>query len=157
LDQVTAAAGPVRPRGDAAEDGALSIYATLEDVRRAPCALLRAAVPGAIAEQGAVAIRYALLSTAAAGVLMLLVRLRLLDRTVVRPLAQLTQHAVRVGAAERLDERLDLRRADELGILSREFDRMLERLADSRARLADTARAAGMSQIATGVLHDVGN
>jgi signal transduction histidine kinase len=143
--------------GDAAVDGELAIYATLADVRAAPSVLVRAAVPGEIAAQGAAAVRYALFSTLAAGVLLLLVLLRVLDRAVVEPIARLTRHAVRVGESDALDERLALARADEIGTLSREFDRMLERLASSRAALAESARAAGQSEVATGVLHNVGN
>jgi len=53
--------------------------------------------------------------------------------------------------------RFDLERADEVGVLSREFDNMMEKLAASRAALVDTAREAGKSEIATGILHNVGN
>ena len=34
---------------------------------------------------------------------------------------------------------------------------MMDKLSQSRAELAETARAAGMSEIATGILHNVGN
>ena len=54
-------------------------------------------------------------------------------------------------------ELLGLERADEIGILGREFDSMLEKLARSRATVVKTARRAGMSEIATGILHNVGN
>jgi signal transduction histidine kinase len=42
-------------------------------------------------------------------------------------------------------------------VLSGEFDRMTQKLAQSRAQVVRAARAAGMSEIATGVLHNVGN
>src|SRR5262245_44766229 len=48
-------------------------------------------------------------------------------------------------------------RKDEIGQLAGEFDRMLEKLARSREQVIETARLAGMSEIATGVLHNVGN
>jgi len=48
-------------------------------------------------------------------------------------------------------------RSDEIGILSRELDAMLDKLARSRAAVVESARAAGMSEIATGILHNVGN
>jgi signal transduction histidine kinase len=101
--------------------------------------------------------RYAFLSTIAAALLLLLVLMGLLERTVLAPIAKLTDHALAVGKTDDTYARLASDRPDEIGILSREFDDMLEKLGKSRQAVVETARAAGMSEIATGVLHNVGN
>jgi signal transduction histidine kinase len=118
---------------------------------------MHAAFSRPITAKGSVAVRYALVSTIAAGLLLMLVLLNLVQRTVLLPLGELTAHAVAIGRSEDFTKRIRSDREDEVGILAREFDGMIERVAESRAALVDTARAAGMSEIATGVLHNVGN
>jgi signal transduction histidine kinase len=137
----------------------LSAYLAYPDIRGFPALLLRANLDRAATEHGSWAVRYALVSTVAAGLLMMLVLLNMMQRTVLKPLAQLTEHAVNIGRSDDFTRRIGsgVARADEVGILTREFDSMIEKVAQSRAALVDTARAAGMSEIATGVLHNVGN
>jgi two-component system, NtrC family, sensor kinase len=69
----------------------------------------------------------------------------------------MTRHAVRIAEHEDLTARLALDRKDELGMLAREFDTMVDKLADARRRLVDHSFEAGAAQIASGVLHNVGN
>jgi sensor domain CHASE-containing protein len=132
-------------------------FAAIEDVKQAPGVMIRANVPRDITRKGMTAVQYALLSTVAAGMLMMLVLMVVLGRTVLTPIAALTQHAVHIGTTDDFSVKLSLDRKDELGVLSHEFDDMMEKLAQSRRALAEHARAAGMSEIATGVLHNVGN
>jgi signal transduction histidine kinase len=132
-------------------------YQTLSDIRQAPALLLRVEIPREITATGATAVRYGLFSTVAAGLLMILVLLMMLQRTVVAPIVRLTEHAVEIGRREDFTRKLELARGDEIGVLSREFDGMMEKLELSRAAVVKAARAAGMSEIATGVLHNVGN
>ncbi len=156
LPKVTSSTEPViEERG--AQD--LDVYTTLEDMRRAPSLLVRARIPRDISARGASAAEYALVSTVAAGVLLLLVLLGVLQRTVLTPVAKLTRHAVYIGQTEDSTVKLELAegRQDEVGVLYREFDSMLTKLARSRAAVIDTARKAGMSDIANGILHNVGN
>ena len=156
LASIVDSSGPiVRASGET-----LHAYSTLQDLGEAPALLLRANLPRDITGRGAAAVRYGLLSTVFAGLLLMLVLLALLQRAVLRPIAALTEHAVAIGRGEER-KRLSLGRAgertDEIGILAREFDGMMDQLVRSRAALVETARAAGMSEIATGVLHNVGN
>ena len=154
FDAATANDEPVvRPR-----DGeTLRTLARMTDISEAPALLIETHTRRSISASGASALRYALISTVAAGLLMMLTLLFLLSRTVLQPLAQLTNHALEIGRSEELTRKLGLQRKDEIGLLSGEFDSMLEKLAQSRAQVVRAARAAGMSEIATGVLHNVGN
>jgi signal transduction histidine kinase len=56
-----------------------------------------------------------------------------------------------------LSARLELGGKDEIAVLAREFDRMVERLAVSRTELVEMAHGAGRAEIAVNVLHNVGN
>jgi signal transduction histidine kinase len=119
--------------------------------------LLRADVPRDIMTLGTTAVNTGVVSTVIAGLVLLWVLIGLLQKIVLNPISNLMTNAVRVGEDDTADVRFDLERADEIGVLSREFDHMMEKLAASRAALVGTAREAGKSEIATGILHNVGN
>lgn len=154
LDAVTSSAEPVIVERD---DAWLSAYTTLEDARSIPALLVRADVDRRISRSGAEAARYAFISTATSGFLLLLVLLFVLRRSVIDPITKLTRHAVEIGASDDYSRRLAVKRSDELGALAREFDGMLEKLEQSRQAMVGAARDAGMSEIATGILHNIGN
>lgn len=141
----------------AVDDEHLSAYKSILDVGGYPALLVRANLRRDVTAQGSLVVRYALVSTIAAGLLLILVLLNMVQRTVLKPLGQLTDHAVEIGRSEDFTKRIRSDRKDEVGILAREFDGMIEKVAQSRAALVGAARAAGMSEIATGVLHNVGN
>jgi two-component system, NtrC family, sensor kinase len=69
----------------------------------------------------------------------------------------LTRHAVALGEDRDLTTRLELHRGDEIGVLARELDRMMERVAESRMQLVDQSFQAGFAELAKGVLHNLGN
>jgi sensor domain CHASE-containing protein/nitrogen-specific signal transduction histidine kinase len=138
-------------------DQQLAVFTTLADMRHSPALLVRADVPRDISQKGATVIQYALVSTIAAGFLLLLVLLAAMRRIVLDPIGRLTRHVVDLGHTDDMSARLRLDRNDEIGLLSREFDSMTEKLERSRAQVVEAARAAGMSEIATGILHNVGN
>ncbi|MEM7516383.1 MAG: CHASE4 domain-containing protein [Planctomycetota bacterium] len=135
----------------------LHVYRTFPDMRGKPTLLLRGDFARKITQRGYETVNYALLSTIGSALLLLFVLLQLLQRHVIRPLSKLTAHAVQVGQTEDTSARLEMQRDDELGLLAGEFDSMLGKLAASRRQLAKTARQAGMSEIASGVMHNVGN
>lgn len=139
------------------DDDVLLAYTTFPDIEKRPELFIRAEIPRHITQQGRATIRYAAISTVAASMLLMLVLTVLLRKIVLNPIRRLTDHAVHIGRTEDFDAKLELQRDDEVGILSREFDDMMTKLQQSRAALAQAARAAGMSEIATGVLHNVGN
>jgi two-component system, NtrC family, sensor kinase len=154
LDQLSASSRPVFREVD--EDH-LAAYVAYPDIRNLPALVVRGALGRGVTARGNSAVHYALFSTVAAGLLLMVVLLYLLQRTVIAPIARLTGHAVAIGRSEDFTRRIESDRDDEVGILAREFDGMIEKVAQSRADLVKAARAAGMSEIATGVLHNVGN
>ena len=141
----------------ALSDERLEVYATLDDVRKRPEFLVRTVLNRRIASATSVAIRSGLLSSLSLSLGLLLVLLVALRALVLRPIAALSRSVVRIGESEDFSIRVEAGRNDELGALATEFNRMLERLEEARMQVIETARAAGMSEIARGILHNVGN
>ncbi|HEY1726696.1 MAG TPA: CHASE4 domain-containing protein [Steroidobacteraceae bacterium] len=125
------------------------------DVYGTTLAGLRVDLPRLITRRGHAAIVYATLCLLAAAVVVLVVLVGVLNRVVLQPLAQVTRHAVSID--DDLQGRLDLKGDDEFARLAREFDRMVERLADSRRQVVDQSFQAGFAELARGVLHNIGN
>jgi sensor domain CHASE-containing protein len=142
---------------EAADSDNLNVYTTVPDTKGDAVLLITTKIPRDISAQGFTTMRYALYSIIAAGVGVLLIMLLLLQWTILKPLTKLTRHALAVGKNADLASRLDLHRKDELGTLANEFNEMVKKLSDSRSRLMQLSRDAGMADVATGVLHNVGN
>jgi two-component system NtrC family sensor kinase len=130
---------------------------TVLDVAGQPVLRLQVDTPRSIVAQGQTTLRYATLSLGLAGGLVLLLLLATLRRSVLNPLSRLTRHATAVGTQGDLDARLDLDRKDELGVLANELNTMVERLAETRQRLLDQSFKSGVAEMASGVLHNIGN
>jgi sensor domain CHASE-containing protein len=133
------------------------VYRDLPDIYGRPAVTLRIDVPRAVSAQGRDAIAYALVSLFMAGAIVLLVLIATLRRLVLIPVSAMTQFAVTTGEGDDLTQRMAVNRGDELGVLAREFDRMVDKLTDARRRLVDQSFEAGAAQVASGVLHNIGN
>jgi sensor domain CHASE-containing protein len=140
-----------------ADNRLLHVYATFPDIQGVPALLIRADIPREISAKGDTALRFALFSIIAVGIVILFVLFVLLQRTVVAPIAKLTTHVVSVGKSDDLSTRLSLQRKDEVGTLARECDRMLEQLSDARRKLLEQSYHSGMSEMASGILHNIRN
>jgi signal transduction histidine kinase len=86
-----------------------------------------------------------------------------LIRNATAPLRKLRDSAEIVGRGD-FSCRVEVTSADECGMLARSFNQMTENLKRSReeletahAELMETSRRAGMAEVATGVLHNIGN
>jgi len=133
------------------------VFRQFADVSGVPALVLRIEVPRSISARGAEVVTYAAVFLAAAGTIVLLLMILMLNRTLLGPLARVTRQAVAVGEADDLSARLNLDRRDEIGKLAREFDRMVGRLAEARRQLVDQSFHAGIAENASGVLHNLGN
>ncbi|HWS63459.1 MAG TPA: CHASE4 domain-containing protein [Steroidobacteraceae bacterium] len=138
-------------------DTATEVSRRFADIYGNPLLTLRVNVPRKITERGQSAVSYAstYLMVAALAALTLLVIV--LNRVVLAPLARVTRHAVAIGEGTDLTARLSLPGRDEVAVLAGEFDRMVERVAESRRQLMDQSFQAGFAELAKGVLHNLGN
>ncbi|MFZ1905704.1 MAG: CHASE4 domain-containing protein [Steroidobacteraceae bacterium] len=133
------------------------VYRTFNDIYARPVMTLRIDMPRAVTARGRTAVLYASAYLVLAAVIVLALVVVVLNRIILTPLASVTRHAITLGEGKDLTTRLDLRSNDEIGLLAREFDRMVARVAESRSRLVDQSFQAGFAELAKGVLHNLGN
>lgn len=141
----------------AVDEETLYGYGMEKDLFGNPALLMRIQIPRAITAQGRVSAKIATYCSISGSLLTLFALWSYLKRRILRPLQGIADHAVRVGRHDDLKARLALCRRDEIGTLAGEFDDMVARLADSRKKVLDSAHRAGMAEIASEVLHNVGN
>lgn len=155
FDQVTSSPTPVTQ--PATNDDQYYIYAVIDGLRGIPELLVRVTVDREITTAGATALMSGAITDATLGLGVLLALLVIINLIVLKPIKALTHHAVRTGLDENFRAKFGMDRDDEIGQLANEFDQMLAKLEQARSSLVETARTAGMSEIATGILHNVGN
>ncbi|HMD74950.1 MAG TPA: CHASE4 domain-containing protein [Steroidobacteraceae bacterium] len=149
---------PGAPQPQIVETGSITqVYRTFRGLDGAPLMTLRVEVPREISARGKRVVLYASAYLVTAAIVTLVLLLVILNRVVLSPIARMTQHAVAVGEGSDLTARLNFTGSDELALLAREFDRMVERVAESRRQLVDQSFQAGIGELAKGVLHNLGN
>ena len=87
----------------------------------------------------------------------LVMLLMMLQRIVVGPLVSIREHTDRITEHGLESSQLNLNVNDEIGELAQAFQRMTVRLSETRRQLADASHAAGRSQVADTVIHNIGN
>jgi signal transduction histidine kinase len=80
-----------------------------------------------------------------------------LSRAVLKPLAEITEHATAIGDSDDLTRRLNRSGSDELATLASALDQMVSRLAQARSELIEKSFVAGIAEMASGALHNLGN
>jgi sensor domain CHASE-containing protein len=138
-------------------DSTTQVSKPFMDIYGRPVMTFQVDVPRRITARGHGAVTYASLYLIGAAVAVLVLLVVALNRIVLRPLARVTRHAVSVGDGTDLTARLNLPGEDEIASLAREFDRMVERVAESRRQVVDQSFQAGFAELAKGVLHNLGN
>lgn len=141
---------------EASEDQLIA-YALIRGMEGKPLLLASAKVKRDISQIGQRVLLASVGGVALTAILVMAVLAILLQWVLVGPLVRLTQHVVEIGTDGALDRRVALPRRDEIGILGREFDRMLVSLAEARKRLLDHSYQSGIAHMASGVLHNLRN
>jgi two-component system, NtrC family, sensor kinase len=77
--------------------------------------------------------------------------------SVLNPVHRLAFHVAKIIQTGDLTERLETGSRDELGMLTRQFNNLTEQLHQARKQLTDQAFQSGMSEMASGVLHNLRN
>ena len=140
-----------------ADDSTLVVETPLVSSNDEAIANLFIQVPRDIVQQSRQSIavaRHVFVCGAAASLLLLLLEIQ---RIVIGPLSRIREHTEKI-AEQGLDaESLVISGNDEIGALARAFDHMKNRLSRTQQSLATASHAAGMSQVADTVIHNVGN
>jgi signal transduction histidine kinase/DNA-binding response OmpR family regulator len=136
-ESVTMAGGGIDTTNDRLIETPSAIQASrsFADIYGQPVMTLRVDVPHRITARGKSAVAYASGYLIGAAVIVLVLLMVILHRTVLAPLAEVTRHAVAIGEDKDLTARLQLQGSDEIGVLARELNRMVERVAESRGQL----------------------
>jgi signal transduction histidine kinase len=148
---------PIVGDGVSETDSTTRITRQLSDIYWRPLAVAAVDVPRRITARGHNAVTYASAYLIGAAVIVLILLVTILNRVVLEPLARVTRHAVSISEGNDLTARLDLDSRDEIGLLAREFDSMVERVKETRNELVDKSFQAGFAELAKGVLHNLGN
>ncbi len=98
----------------------------LEDMLHQPALVLQVSMPRTIWAQGRAAGRAATLCSGAAGLLMLLTTGLMLRRRIIGPLHRMAMSVTSVAGTERTSAKLEIERPDEIGILARCFNSLLD-------------------------------
>ncbi len=113
----------------------LRIYGIVNDLRGEPAFVLETMVLREISIQGRQYIRYGFWSIMIVGGITLLVMLIILQRTILNPITLLTHHILEIERLKDYSARLAEERHDEIGTLSKAFDRMLSKIEDQTVKL----------------------
>ncbi|QDU65408.1 CHASE4 domain-containing protein [Engelhardtia mirabilis] len=142
---------------DSLSNEELSGSTLMRDIHGQDVLLLSALIPRNVSAHGVYAFDVAFLLGFAGQLLVLLILYVVLHRGVVRPLLSFSRRVVKVREGTAQADALALDRSDELGDLSREFTSLYTRQQDFQRQAIEASRRAGMSEVATNVLHNVGN
>jgi two-component system, NtrC family, sensor kinase len=135
----------------------LHAYTTVRGIEGRPLVLLRGDVPRQITEKGDATLFFFSVWSAAAGMVVFATLWLLLTVSVTNPLGALTQWVRGSDGSVNAVGRVGVGRGDEIGILAREFDRMVRRLAEAKRKLLDESYYSGMAEMAGGILHNIRN
>jgi len=108
----------------------LYIYSLYPDIQGNPAFYVRATLARDIINGGYKAINYANLSLCVIGLIVILTVVFLMQRTVFRPISDLTQYVLSIGETCKFSDHLLLKRNDEVGALSREVGSMIEKVCE---------------------------
>jgi PAS domain S-box-containing protein len=121
----------------------INAYSIVKDINNQPAFMLGASFPRNITQKGMKAYEIGIMFILGAGLLIFISISGMLGAYVLKPIAKLTEKAVAIGVSTKNLDGFETDRGDEIGVLSREFDAMLERLSKSEERyriVAENAR-----------------
>lgn len=113
----------------------LKIYTRYPDINGDPAFLIMTVVPRDVVKRGITTMQYALFSMMAAGLIVLLVILLLLERIILEPLTSLTDHVLLIRNTGKFSVRLSMQRDDEIGTLAKGIDNMVAKIEEQTAEL----------------------
>lgn len=120
------------------DDKTLSACSLIKDVNGAPALMLEADIPRTIYQKGSDTLKFILFSIGLAGILLLVILMIVMNAIVTRPLFDLTRRVVAIRDSDDMPSPIFKDRRDEIGVLCREFNRMIAQLRQTHNGLAET-------------------
>ncbi len=133
------------------------IVSLLRNISGVPFLVLYSDMNRQILSQGLRAAHYIQIFLAATGALLLIILFLLLRTLFTNPLERLKDQVVSISGTLEPHEFVPFERNDEIGTLSREFHHMLQRMEETKQRQIENSYYAGMSETASGIIHNVRN
>lgn len=113
---------------DAIDDDRLIIYTQLKDIEDDESLVISAVIPRKIMDEGRKTVKNISMFGGGLTLITLLLILLITRKMIVKPILQLIEHVFHIRKSDDLSLRINSHRKDEFGILSQEFDRLLERV-----------------------------
>lgn len=135
----------------------LLTYSIVHDFFGSPAVVVKSSTRRDITASGRQVIWASMAGIAVSGLVVMGATVLLLQWLVIGPLVGFTQQVVAIGRNGNWSQRVALARGDEIGVLSREFGKMLGRLAQARDQLLEQSYNSGLAEMAAGVLHNLRN
>jgi two-component system, NtrC family, sensor kinase len=138
-------------------DDSLEVYSGYRSIYSDDPFELLAVLPRSILHEGLRTIFAVWLSLLAVGGVILMLLFLLMRSIVLKPLSRLQRHVTEIKRRDTLDQPIFSERADEIGVLAREFDGTIGQLLDTRSRLLEASYRSGLAEMAGHLLHDLRN
>ncbi|MCI0500052.1 MAG: ATP-binding protein [Planctomycetales bacterium] len=135
----------------------LQASTVLYDCRKQPVLLIKTFHDRSISRQGMAIMYAAVYIKLTAGAVAVLLLTALLQNVIVKPINKLSQHIVHVGHTGNGKNALAMSRKDEIGVLASEFNEMCRRLQNAQVKLMEKSYLSGVTEMSSGILHNVRN
>jgi signal transduction histidine kinase len=138
-------------------DELVQSYAILPDTSKQPALILRANIPLDVLQESRQILYMAGFIRLAATIPAIIILTIVFQIAVVAPILRLVKDVVAIGKGQFIRKPRSEKRHDEIGILAREFDQMLERIDAAQKKLVEKSFVSGMAEMSSGLLHNARN
>lgn len=135
----------------------LQASTVLYDYQKQPVLLIKYFQDRAITRQSLHVMMMTLCAKIIIGIIAVLLLTWSLQRVVVNPIIKLIKYVVNVEHPSKSKDILALSRKDEIGTLASEFNEMCQRLQNAQVKLIEKSYLSGVTEMSSGILHNVRN
>ncbi len=138
-------------------DNMLQCATLIRDQKNRPALLVKTFQNRDISTQGLHTIYKLMLIKLGTGFAAVLFLTCLLQGVIIKPITKLIKHIGKVEHPTGIKGKIKLGRKDEIGTLAREFDHMCSRVQDAQVKLVEKSYYSGITEMSSGILHNVRN
>lgn len=135
----------------------LQASTVLYDYQKQPVLLIKYFQGRDITRQSLQVMTKTLCAKIVVGILAVLLLTYLLQRIIVNPIIKLIKYIVNIENPSKSNDILAMSRKDEIGTLANEFDQMCQRLQNAQVKLMEKSYLSGVTEMSSGILHNVRN